>query len=132
MTPLPTWRYSRASRTKLASKRSWKPRARSSACNARSSALFLRKHLLEGAHGHAFVDPAAVEGIGGNQGLGFLACRAIDDDQRTGARPVGRALERPAKHDLFFVKIQKLDVICPVGITQARGVWTVETNDGVH
>src|SRR5574341_285775 len=107
-------------------------KARCCACRARSSALFLREYLLEGAHGYALVDAAAIERVGGDQRLGFLARRAVHNDQRTGARPVGRVFQRAAEHDLFLMKIPKLDVICAVGVAQTRGVGTVETNDGVH
>src|SRR5574341_2560946 len=99
---------------------------------ARSSALFLRKHLFEGAHGDTLVDAAAVEGVGGDQNLGFLARSAVHHDQRAGARSVRRVLERPAEDYGFRIQFQEILVSGAMRVAQGRGVGTVETNDGVH
>src|SRR6185295_4134802 len=102
------------------------------ACRAgwKSSALW--KDLLEGAHRDAFVDAALVERVGADQLLGFLARGATHDDQRTVARPLGRAFQRPAEDDLLRVLLEKFLMRGAMLIAQRGGVGTVETNDGVH
>src|SRR5688572_15968241 len=82
-------------------------RVRCSGCRARSSASFLRKHLLEGAHGHALVDAIAVEGVGADERFGLFARRAVDDDERAGAGSVRAVFQWAAEDDLagiFFAK----------------------------
>src|SRR5918996_3133809 len=116
----------------LRSRRCSSAKAPSSASTARSSASFRRKHLLERAHRHAFINAAAVERVGGDQRLGFLARRAVDDDQRAGAGAFSMVLERATEHDFFGALFQKFLVSGAVRITQGGGARAVETNERVH
>src|SRR5689334_20946840 len=116
------------------SRRCWNARVRSSACreSSRCSRTRRRENLLEGADRDALVHAAFLERVGGYQRFGFLARRAVDHDQRAGARAFRGALERAAEHDASGMGVEEFDVRCAMRVAQLGRIGAVETDDRVH